>query len=615
MILFLLSLLAGFLTVLAPCTISLLPVIVGGSLSGERSFKRAFVVTASLGISVIIFTLVLKASTAFVDIPQSFWQILSGVVIIVLGITTIFPALYDRLPFLNSVNRGSNKLLAVGYQKQSSVGDMIVGAALGPVFSSCSPTYFLILATVLPKSFALGMVYLLAYVIGLSGTLFFVAIAGQKVLETLGVASDPKGWFKRAMGVLFVLVGIAILFGYDKKLELLVASNVFDVTKIEQQLLPSSGPRVTPITAPVDSTPTDVITADSVDTAPVATTTTPGAPVRKPAPKKTLSSTLKAVRFAKAPEITNPSGYVNTGGKPITFGEFRGKKVVLVDFWTYSCINCQRTLPYLKAWYEKYHDQGLEIIGIHTPEFAFEHVLGNVEKAVAADGLQYATVLDNDYGTWNAFGNQFWPRKYLIDIDGYIVYDHAGEGNYEETEMAIQKALAERATVLGATNMPSTGVVAPKDVITVNSTAVQSRETYFGYSRNQNFGNGSPGIPGTQTLTLPESPKAGTLYLGGMWNFTSESAVAKEAHAKIRYRFQARDVYFVASSPSGIKVTLTIDGKPIGAAGGADVAADGTVLIKDNRLYKLVHMADYGDHVLDMDIEGPGLEAYTFTFG
>ena len=191
MILFLLSLLAGVLTVLAPCTISLLPVIVGGSVSGERSARRALVVTASLGVSVVLFTFILKVSTAFITVPQSFWHELSGVVIIVLGVAYVFPALYERLPLLNRLNRSSNRLLATGYQQHNFTGDVLIGAALGPVFSSCSPTYFLILAAVLPVSVVLGTLYLIAYVIGLCGTLLIVAAAGQKLLQLLGVASDP----------------------------------------------------------------------------------------------------------------------------------------------------------------------------------------------------------------------------------------------------------------------------------------------------------------------------------------------------------------------------------------------------------------------------------------
>jgi cytochrome c biogenesis protein CcdA len=316
MILFFLSLLAGVLTVLAPCTISLLPVIVGGSLSGKRSFARALVITASLGVSVILFTLLLKASTALVTIPQSFWQGLSGLVIIALGIVTIFPALYESLPVVNTLNRGSNRLLAVGYQKQNWTGDVLMGAALGPVFSSCSPTYFLILATVVPRSFSLGFVYLLAYAVGLCGALLVVTVAGQKLLEAFGVASDPSGWFKRAVGVLFILVGVAIFFGYDKKLELALASSAFDVTTIEQALLQrrdASGATPAP--------------------APASATSSAAAPLQKVAPEKTPKDdatriAAKRTRYQRAPEIANPSGFVNTGGAPITLGQFKGKKVV-----------------------------------------------------------------------------------------------------------------------------------------------------------------------------------------------------------------------------------------------------------------------------------------------
>jgi cytochrome c biogenesis protein CcdA/thiol-disulfide isomerase/thioredoxin len=613
MILFLLSLLAGVLTVLAPCTISLLPVIVGGSLSGERSIKKALIITASLGISVILFTLILKASTALINIPQSFWQILSGAIIIALGITTIFPSLYDRLPLLNILNRKSNKLLATGYQKDSFWGDVVMGAALGPVFSSCSPTYFLILATVLPRSFALGFVYLFAYAIGLCGALLIVTIAGQKLLELFGVASNPSGWFKRSIGVLFLLVGIAILLGYDKKLELALASNIFDVTKIEQSLLQSQKPNepVTPLLLDKDANASPQAMSDTAGT---DTATTSMA--QKPAVRAQTSQArmlMKSIMYQKAPEITNPSGFVNTDNKPITLGEFRGKKVVLVDFWTYSCINCQRTLPYVKAWYDKYRDQGLEIVSIHTPEFAFEHVLGNVQQAVKDDGVKYPVVLDNDYGTWNAFGNQYWPRKYLIDIDGYIVYDHAGEGNYSDTETAIQKALTERATVLD-TKETASGISVPENIISTDFSKVMSRETYFGFARNEYLANGVRGTAGDQTLSTPQDISANNLYLGGTWKFSSEYAES-QTKATITYKFQSKDVYFVASSASGVKVTVLIDGKPVGTGAGADVATDGTVVIKANRLYKLVHMSEYGEHTLQLEVEGAGLDAYTFTFG
>ena len=273
-----------------------------------------------------------------------------------------------------------------------------------------------------------------------------------------------------------------------------------------------------------------------------------------------------------------------------------------------------RTLPYVKAWYDKYSSQGLEIISIHTPEFAFEHVLSNVQQAVQSDGILYPVVLDNDYGTWNAFGNQYWPRKYLIDIDGYIVYDHAGEGDYDVTEAAIQKALKERAQVLGTTANVS-GTVVPAGAITLDEAQIGSHETYFGSARNMYLANGVQGQSGPQTLTIPSAIDANMLYLGGAWNFAGEYAQSQGTTNSIVYKFQSRDVYFVASAPTGATLTLLVDGKPIGTNAGADVAADGTVIIKENRLYKLVHMPDYGEHTLEIQVKGTGLQAYTFTFG
>jgi thiol-disulfide isomerase/thioredoxin len=221
--------------------------------------------------------------------------------------------------------------------------------------------------------------------------------------------------------------------------------------------------------------------------------------------------------------------------------------VVLLDIWTYSCINCQRTLPYLKDWYAKYHSQGLEIVGLHTPEFAFEHVLANVEQAVKDFGLTYPVVLDNDYSTWRALGNQFWPRKYLIDTEGNIIYDHIGEGGYAEMEAAIQAALKARATKLGlSTTLPTTGSV-PTDAVSVGP--VSSPETYFGAGR------------GHAILELPDTPEPNQLYLGGQWSLQPEYAENTAADATILFAYQAKNVYMAAGAPTGVTVEIYQDDK------------------------------------------------------
>ena len=593
MLFLLISFIAGILTVLAPCVLPLLPVIVGGTVSVGVDRKRAFTVVASLGASVILFTLILKVSAILADIPQYGWEWISGGILIGFGFVTVLPEIWERLGFVNALSRSSNRLVAEGYQKQSRLGDILVGAALGPVFSTCSPTYFVILATVLPASFFSGLVDLFAYTLGLTITLLLVALVGQRLVLKLGLASDPRGWLRRGIGILFIIVGLVVFSGAEQKLEAWLLRHVYDITVVEQKLLRYSS----------DRSNRNISTEQG--------TVAQG--------KK--SADEKALIYRKSPELASPDGYINTPStssgqaSPITIGEFKGKKVVLIDIWTYSCINCQRTLPYLKEWYDKYRDQGLEIIGVHTPEFAFEHKYENVADAVARFGLEYPNVLDNEYATWNAFGNQFWPRKYLVDIDGYIVYDHAGEGNYDITEKAIQDALAERNNRLGK-KMPTIPITIPINVSIVDSSRLQSPEIYFGATRNEYLINGKSGAIGLQILQLPEVLLPNALYLGGAWNFEKEFAVNRDSGARIRYKYSAKNVYLVASADAAVKIKITRDGgQPLGSEHGADIDASGEAIIQQDRLYELIKGADYGTHTIEITIEGAGLRAYTFTFG
>lgn len=242
MILLGLSFVAGVLTVLAPCILPLLPVIVGGSLGNSDDHttgrNRVYVITASLGISVILCTLLLKVSTVFIAVSPFVWRALSGGIILVFGLITLFPSLWENQKFSAFLNRKSNQLLSSGYRKKSIWGDVIVGGALGPVFSTCSPTYFIVLATVLPESFAKGLLYLLTYTAGLCVSLLIIARIGQKIMKKLGIVADPRGWFKRIIGGIFVIVGLAVVLGFDKRLETrIISSGFFDITRVEQKLL------------------------------------------------------------------------------------------------------------------------------------------------------------------------------------------------------------------------------------------------------------------------------------------------------------------------------------------------------------------------------------------
>lgn len=238
MILLLASFIAGVLTVLAPCILPILPVIIGGSLDGGTDRRRALAIVGSLGLSLVAFTLLLKASTVFIGVPESFWKLLSGGIVIAFGLVLLFPTLWERLPFVSRLSRGSNRLMGQGYRRGGFWGDVLIGASLGPVFSACSPTYFIVLASVLPVSYALGVIYLAAYVLGLCLVLLLIALTGQRLVDTLGFTADPKGTFRRVVGVLFVLVGIAVITGADRSLQIRILDAGFvDVTKIEQRLL------------------------------------------------------------------------------------------------------------------------------------------------------------------------------------------------------------------------------------------------------------------------------------------------------------------------------------------------------------------------------------------
>ena len=237
-----------------------------------------------------------------------------------------------------------------------------------------------------------------------------------------------------------------------------------------------------------------------------------------------ISSEEKAKKYELAKEITTPDGFINTAEQPIIISELIGKKVILIDFWTYSCINCQRTTPYLNSWYEKYKDDGFVIIGIHTPEFEFEKDYDNVKKAVEKFGIKFPVVLDNDYSTWTAYKNKYWPRKYLIDLEGYIVYDHIGEGAYEETERKIQEALEERMVALNESGEIDEALTKETYV----KSGETSPETYFGSARN--------------------NQQASLLFPKESWNITPEFAQNINPNASIVYKYTAKDVFFVAQA-------------------------------------------------------------------
>lgn len=320
-------------------------------------------------------------------------------------------------------------------------------------------------------------------------------------------------------------------------------------------------------------------------------------------------------QFKKAPELAMISGYINT--EPLTLADLKGK-VVLVDFWTYSCINCIRTIPYLNAWYEKYADKGLVIVGVHTPEFEFEKNYDNVKAAVEKFGIQYPVVQDNDRGTWRAYENRYWPHKYLVDNEGYIRYDHIGEGGYAETEKVIQSLLAERAAATGQTVNIDGTVSKPDSAQSVDFSKIRTPELYFGYNfARAKLGNAQGFDPGKVVdYVFPEGAALtpNTIYLSGQWKNNPDHMELQGEAGRIVLTYNAKAVNIVAGGKGELHISE--DGSQLtGDSRGADVSETGQVNVDGQRLYNLAMHEDYGTHRIVIDAMSPGFQIYTFTFG
>ena len=313
----------------------------------------------------------------------------------------------------------------------------------------------------------------------------------------------------------------------------------------------------------------------------------------------------------KAPDLVGISGYINT--TPEDLKNAIKNKVVLYDFWTYSCINCIRTLPYITAWNEKYADKGLLIIGVHSPEFEFEKDINNVKLAVQKFGIKYPVVLDSDHQTWAAFGNQYWPREYITDYQGYIRHDHVGEGNYDETEKVIQQLLDERNNHLGLNIHADQPLV---NIPEYQFSNTQTPELYFGYDfvEGRNYLGNSEGFNPGQTVTysLPIQQNRDNYYLDGKWQNIPDSMKLVSDNGKIVLPYFAKSVHIVAANNSTLQILL--DGNPIRPADSGDDVQNATVHISENRLYNIVSTSQAGPHTLTITAKS-GFQIYTFTFG
>jgi len=338
---------------------------------------------------------------------------------------------------------------------------------------------------------------------------------------------------------------------------------------------------------------------------------------------KTQFLQIDKSQFQKAPEFAQIAGYINTNNAPLTLASLKGK-VVLVDFWTYSCINCIRTLPHLSDWYQRYADKGFVIVGVHSPEFDFEKNYDNVKAAVQKFGIKFPVILDSDHGTWNAYGNQYWPRDYLVDSQGYIRHDHIGEGDYDTTESAIQSLLAERAALDGmkeiSFNTAKTTAINPGSLAYVDLTKQITPEIYLGYS----FARAPIGNPQNfqPDQTIPYSIPSNTnfnpdiVYLDGQWKNNPDNMELQSNTGRIILTYYAKDVNIVAGG-HGQQGIVAEDGatKILNNSSGKDLTADGKFVLDGQRLYNLALHNNYGSHSIIINVSGKGFKLYTFTFG
>jgi thiol-disulfide isomerase/thioredoxin len=416
--------------------------------------------------------------------------------------------------------------------------------------------------------------------------------------RSLGVGQ----WIRRGLG-LAVLAGVAaIALGLDTGF--LTQVSLAGTNSVEQGLLDQLHPSGKGSNAAMNGAPTMMMNG-------------------KPAANgdNMMSMKPKALPAAEAlpvegtfPALSGAVDWLNS--PPLTAASLRGK-VVLVDFWTYSCINCLRALPYVKAWAQKYKDQGLVVIGVHAPEFAFEKNIDNVKKAVARLGVSYPVAIDNNYAIWRAFNNEYWPAHYFIDAQGSIRHHHFGEGDYAESERVIQQLLAEangKPAAGGVVTVSATGAEAPADM-----NDVRSPETYIGYERAENFVSDGGATHDAANSYSVGSPNLNEWGLSGRWTVHGDEATLDDTNGGIVYRFHARDLHLVLGpSPDGkpIRFRVTVDGKAPGEDHGVDVDADGNGTVTGERLYQLVRQkGSVQDRTFEIRFLDPGVRAYSFTFG
>jgi cytochrome c biogenesis protein CcdA/thiol-disulfide isomerase/thioredoxin len=572
MLLLILAYLGGVLTILSPCILPVLPFVFARA---DRPFARnGLPMLLGMALTFALVATLAAVGGSWAIRANQYGRIVALVVLALLGLTLLSTRLAEWMtrPFVALGNRLSQRSDGEG-SAWSAAG---LGIATGLLWAPCAGPILGLLLTgaALNGASVQTTLLLLTYAAGAATSLALALLIGGQVFALMKRSLGAGEWVRRALGVL-VLAGVAaIALGLDTGLLTRVA--LANTGGLEQKLLQATRPPAAP--EPVHQA---------------------GAPL----PVE-----------GQMPSLAGATGWLNT--PPLTRESLRGK-VVVVDFWTYSCINCLRSLPYVRGWYDKYKDHGLVVIGVHAPEFAFEKEPANVARAVKELGVNYPVALDNDYAIWKGFENQYWPAHYFIDAKGNIRAHHFGEGDYAQSEDTIRQLLTEA----GYHDLPG-GHVRPGSQgaqAAGSGDPMRSPETYVGYARSAHFAGGQVAHDDAWTYHAPATLMSGQWSLDGRWTVHAENAGLERAGGRIVYRFRGRDLHLVlgpGANGKPVRFRITLDGKPPGQDHGMDVDADGYGTVTEQRLYQLVRQKHgNGERLFEITFLDPGVRAYAFTFG
>jgi cytochrome c biogenesis protein CcdA/thiol-disulfide isomerase/thioredoxin len=620
MLLFALAYIGGVLTIASPCILPVLPFVFARA--DQPFLRRGLPMLLGMGLTFAVVATLAAVGGGWAVQANEYGRYIAIALLALFGVTLLFPELSDRL---------TRPLVALGGRLSESADrdesgsvwpSLLLGIATGLLWAPCAgPVLGLILTGAALQGANVQTTFLLlAYAAGAATSLALALLIGGRVFTAMKRSLGAGEWVRRGLGAAVLVAVVAIFFGLDTGF--LTQISLANTASLEQGLVD----RIRPTSAKVAAEPSSSVVMPEGGAAMMSAN--PSMMMSANAPTMAMNGNPAAMmKAAEAPaskalpvegSLPSLSGAVEwLNSPPLTPAELKGK-VVLVDFWTYSCINCLRSIPYVRAWADKYKDQGLVVIGVHAPEFAFEKNIGNVKQAVAKLKIDYPVAIDNDYAIWRAFNNEYWPADYFIDAKGQIRHHFFGEGDYSESEKVIQQLLAEA----GRGNLPvdmvsvsATGAEAASD-----AADVKSPETYIGFARSENFAS-----PGGAVGDTPHVYATGDLSrlndwgLSGDWTVGGQSAALNKADGAISFRFHARDLHLVlgpSADGKPVRFRVTIDGEKPGESHGADINSDGEGTVTDHRLYQLVRQSGpVMDHTFSIQFLDPDVQAYAFTFG